>query len=35
MKKCDMPYALSVFLPESGHATEVFTKEEMVDTLAL
>jgi hypothetical protein len=35
MKKCDMPYALSVFLPESGYSTEVFTKSEMVDTLAL
>ena len=35
MKKCDMPYALSVFLPECGMSSEVLTKEEMVEVFAL
>lgn len=35
MKKCDMPYALSVFLPECGISQEVLTKSEIVDVLAL
>lgn len=26
MKKCDMPYAISVFLPECGLSSEVLTK---------
>jgi LisH len=30
MTKCDMPYALSVFLPESGNQQEVLTKPEML-----
>ena len=35
MKKCDMPYALSVFLPECGHSAEVFSKEDLVETMGL
>lgn len=35
MKKCDMPYALSVFLPECGHSSELFTKPELVEAMAL
>ena len=35
MKKCDMPYALSVFLPESGVTQEILAKSEMVDILGL
>ena len=35
MKKCDMPYALSVFLPESGITQEILSKQEMVDVLGL
>ena len=35
MKKCDMPYALSVFLPESGVTQEVLAKSEIVDVLGL
>ena len=35
MKKCDMPYALSVFLPESGITQEILSKEEMIDVLGL
>ena len=35
MQKCDMPYALSVFLPESGLSQEVLTKKEMVEVLGL
>lgn len=35
MKKCDMPYALSVFLPECGHSSELFSKAELVDAMAL
>lgn len=34
MSKCDMPYALSVFLPEAGQQ-EVLSKQELVDVLAL
>ena len=35
MKKCDMPYALSVFLPESGITQEILAKSEMVDVMGL
>ena len=35
MKKCDMPYALSVFLPESGITQEILSKQEMVDVLGI
>jgi len=35
MKKCDMPYALSVFLPESGLQQEVLSKGEMLEVLGL
>ena len=35
MKKCDMPYAMSVFLPECGLSQEVLTKQEMVDVLRI
>jgi hypothetical protein len=35
MKKCDMPYALSVFLPESGITQEILSKSEMIDVLGL
>jgi len=35
MKKCDMPYAMSVFLPECGLSQEVLTKNEMVDVLRI
>ena len=35
MKKCDMPYALSVFLPECGLSKEILTKAELVDVLGL
>jgi len=35
MKKCDMPYALSVFLPESGITQEILAKSEMVEILGL
>ena len=35
MKKCDMPYALSVFLPESGITQEILSKQEIVDVLGL
>ena len=35
MKKCDMPYALSVFLPESGITQEILSKQEMIDVLGL
>jgi len=34
MSKCDMPYAMSVFLPEAGQQ-EVLSKRELVDVLAL
>ena len=35
MKKSDMPYALSVFLPESGITQEILSKSELVDVLGL
>ena len=35
MKKCDMPYALTVFLPESGITQEILSKTEIVDVLGL
>lgn len=35
MKKSDMPYALSVFLPECGLSKEILTKAELVDVLGL
>ena len=35
MKKCDMPYALTVFLPESGITQEILAKSEMIDVLGL
>jgi hypothetical protein len=35
MKKCDMPYALSVFLPESGITQEILSKAELIDVLGL
>ena len=35
MKKCDMPYALSVFLPECGFSHELLNKPELIDVLAL
>ena len=35
MKKCDMPYALSVFLPESGITQEILSKQEMIEVLGL
>jgi len=35
MKKCDMPYALSVFLPESGITQEILSKREIIDVLGL
>jgi hypothetical protein len=35
MQKCDMPYALSVFLPESGQQQEILTKPEMIEVLGL
>ena len=35
MKKCDMPYAMSVFLPECGLSHEILNKSELIDILAL
>jgi hypothetical protein len=35
MTKCDMPYALSVFLPESGVSQEILSKAEMLEVLGL
>jgi len=35
MKKCDMPYAMSVFLPECGISQEILSKMELVDVLSL
>ena len=35
MKKCDMPYALSVFLPESGLQQEPLNKNELLEVLNL
>jgi hypothetical protein len=35
MKKTDMPYAMSVFLPECGISQEILSKSELVDVLSL
>ncbi len=35
MSKCDMPYAQSVFLPESGVTQEILAKSELVDVMKL
>lgn len=35
MKKCDMPYAMSVFLPECGLSHEILNKAELTEILAL
>jgi len=35
MQKCDMPYALSVFLPESGSQSEILNKHELIEVLGL
>lgn len=35
MQKCDMPYALSVFLPESNLKQEVLSKSELLEVLGL
>ena len=35
MGKCDMPYAQSVFLPESGVTQEILAKREMSDVLQI
>lgn len=35
MKKCDMPYALSVFLPECGQQAQLYSKPELVEAMAL
>ena len=35
MKKSDMPYAMSVFLPECGLQHEILNKEELKEILAL
>jgi DNA repair exonuclease SbcCD ATPase subunit len=35
MQKCDMPYALSVFLPESGLHGDTLSKSELVEVLGL
>jgi hypothetical protein len=35
MKKMDMPYAMSVFLPECGISQEILSKMELVDVLSL
>lgn len=35
MKKCDMPYAMSVFLPECGISQEILSKSELVDVMSL
>ena len=35
MQKCDMPYALSVFLPESGLQGDTLSKSELVEVLGL
>ena len=34
MKKCDMPYALSVFTPECGQQAE-YSKPELVEAMGL
>mmetsp|Transcript_35795 Transcript_35795/g.34826 ORF Transcript_35795/g.34826 Transcript_35795/m.34826 type:complete len:189 (+) Transcript_35795:214-780(+) len=35
MQKCDMPYAMSVFLPESGIQQEILSKKEAMEVLRL
>jgi len=35
MKKSDMPYAMSVFLPECGLSHEILNKSELIEILAL
>ena len=35
MKKCDMPYAMTVFLPECGLSQEPLSKDELLDVLNL
>lgn len=35
MQRCDMPYALSVFLPESGISQEILSKTEIIEVLKL
>jgi hypothetical protein len=35
MQKCDMPYAMSVFLPECGIQQEILSKAELVEVLNL
>lgn len=35
MKKCDMPYALSVFLPEAGIEKEIWSKSEILEIMKL
>jgi len=35
MQKCDMPYALSVFLPESSISQEILNKKELVDMMKI
>ena len=35
MQKCDMPYALSVFMPEAGISDAPLAKAELIDILAL
>lgn len=35
LKKCDMPYALSVFLPECGAGEPLLSKTELLDVLRL
>jgi hypothetical protein len=35
LKKLDMPYALSVFLPESGISQEILSKPEILEILGL
>lgn len=35
MKKCDMPYAMSVFLPECGLQHEILTKDNLKEILGL
>lgn len=34
-QKCDMPYALSVFLPECGIQQEILSKAELLEVLKL
>ena len=35
MKRCDMLYTLSVFLPEPGPSHEILNKPELIDILGL